>query len=261
MAGSSAKTYKALSVLLTYPTAELQEAADDIRAVLHDEALIGSGLLRPLDRLVDELAERDLYELQERYTLLFDRSRACSLHLFEHVHGESRDRGQAMVDLLQVYEEAGFTIAANELPDFVPLFLEYCATRPSAEACALLSQPAHIFISLGERLGKRGSDYAPVFSILAALASEKPQPEAFEAIVPDGEEDPQDLEALDAIWEEEEVLFGPGAANEECGVDSLAAKLRQARRPAPGLETPAMLGPRTEIVHRPRDPSAGPAAR
>ncbi len=255
------KTLKALSALLAYPTGELQQAIPDIRDLIAREGVLDAPARAALAPLLGRLEGTDIYEAQESYILLFDRSRSLSLHLFEHVHGESRDRGQAMVDLLQVYEEAGFTIAANELPDFVPLFLEYCATRPSAEACALLSQPAHIFISLGERLGKRGSDYAPVFSILAALASEKPQPEAFEAIVPDGEEDPQDLEALDAIWEEEEVLFGPGAANEECGVDSLAAKLRQARRPAPGLETPATPGPRTEIVHRPRDPSIGPAAR
>lgn len=255
------KTLKALSALLAYPTAELQQAIPDVRELLAHEGVLDTQARAALAPLLDRLAGADIYEAQETYILLFDRSRSLSLHLFEHVHGESRDRGQAMVDLLQVYEEAGFTIAANELPDFVPLFLEYCATRPSGEACALLSQPAHIFISLGERLQKRGSDYAPVFTILAALASEKPQPEAFEAIVPDGEEDPQDLEALDAIWEEEEVLFGPGAANEECGIDGLAAKLRQARRPAPGLETPAMSGPRTEIVHRQRDPSAGPAAR
>ncbi len=255
------KTLKALSALLAYPGVELQKAIPDIRDLLANEGVLDARACNALAPLLDRLTTSDIYEAQEAYILLFDRSRSLSLHLFEHVHGESRDRGQAMVDLLKVYEEAGFTIAANELPDFVPLFLEYCATRPSSEACGLLSQPAHIFVSLAERLQKRESDYAPIFSILVALASEKPQAEAFEAILPDGEEDPEDLEALDAIWEEEEVLFGPGAANEDCGVDSLAAKLRQARRPAPGLETPHMPGPRTEIVHRPRDTSGDPAAR
>ena len=85
--------------------------------------------------MIDDLAGGDLYDLQERYVLLFDRTRSLSLHLFEHVHGESRDRGQAMVDLLKLYEEGGFTPTATELPDFLPLFLEYAVdARPAAGA-------------------------------------------------------------------------------------------------------------------------------
>ena len=108
-----------------------------------------------LQTLIDELASGDLYDLQERYVLLFDRTRSLSLHLFEHVHGESRDRGQAMIDLKAHYEQAGLAMSAAELPDFLPLFLEYLATRPLKEACEPLGQPAHIFAALAERLRKR----------------------------------------------------------------------------------------------------------
>lgn len=90
--------------------------------------------------MIEELASQDLYELQARYVDLFDRSRALSLHLFEHVHGESRDRGQAMVDLKALYESHGLEITASELPDFLPLFLEYLSLRPLEEAKALLGK-------------------------------------------------------------------------------------------------------------------------
>ena len=100
-----AQTFKALSALLTYPTAELQAATDELRHVLAGEKLLSAKILRGLGLLIDELATGDLYDLQERYVLLFDRSRSLSLHLFEHVHGESRDRGQAMADLQAVRRE------------------------------------------------------------------------------------------------------------------------------------------------------------
>jgi nitrate reductase molybdenum cofactor assembly chaperone NarJ/NarW len=240
------KTLKALSALLTYPTPELSAAIPEIRAVLADDGALGAAQRAALEPLLSELAREDLYDLQERYILLFDRTRTLSLHLFEHVHGESRDRGQAMVDLKSVYERAGFAIDGTELPDFVPLFLEYCSQQPATEARALLAEPAHVLATLGERLRKRGSAYAAVFEALVALAAARPTAEAFAALVGGPEIDPNDLNALDAAWEEEEVRFGPGAAA-DCGVDTLAAKVRQARRPAPGIEIPP--APRTVFNH------------
>ncbi|MBE0703476.1 MAG: nitrate reductase molybdenum cofactor assembly chaperone, partial [Afipia sp.] len=117
------KTFKVLSALLTYPSEDLVAAAPLFGDVLDEEALVPLAAREKLDVLLDELAASDLFDLQERYGLLFDRSRSLALHLFEHVHGESRDRGQAMVDLKTLYENAGFFITANDLPDFIPLFL------------------------------------------------------------------------------------------------------------------------------------------
>ncbi len=111
--------------------------------------------------------------LQERYVLLFDRTRSLSLHLFEHVHGESRDRGQAMVDLIKVYEDGGYSPTASELPDFLPLFLEFASTRRPAEAIELIGQPAHVFAALGERLRKRKSPYTAVFAALIASGARR----------------------------------------------------------------------------------------
>ena len=216
------KTFKVLSALLTYPSYDLIAAAPEFPAVLDEENLVPAAQRPALDVLIEEIAAGDLYDLQERYGLLFDRSRSLALHLFEHVHGESRDRGQAMVDLKKLYEDAGFEIAANELPDFVPLFLEFLSTQPPAAARDLLAQPAHILAALAERLGRRTSSYKAVFDALVAIVEEAlkgPDP------------DPMDLAALDAAWEDEEVKFGPGAQNQDvCGRDNLIARLRHAKR-------------------------------
>ena len=129
------RTLKVLSALLSYPTAELQAAVPEMRAALDREARLPQRNRDRLDRILDEIATGDLYDLQERYVLLFDRTRSLSLHLFEHVHGESRDRGQAMVDLKSLYERHGLLMSSSELPDHLPLFLEFLSTIPEAEAC------------------------------------------------------------------------------------------------------------------------------
>ncbi len=244
------RTLKVLSALLTYPTADLVAAGDELKAVMERESVLPARERAALAGLIDDLAAHDLYDAQERYILLFDRTRSLSLHLFEHVHGESRDRGQAMVDLIKVYEDGGYTPTTAELPDFLPLFLEYAATRTPAEAIELIGQPGHVFAAIRERLAKRASPYESIFAALTALSRAKLDAAALDALRAEPDPEPDDLEALDAAWEEEEVTFGPGSAAAACGTDTLAAKLRQARRPAPGLEPPPGQGPRTTITHR-----------
>jgi len=247
------KTLKVLSALLTYPTADLIAAASELKSVVQREGVLLGKDRAALDDLIDTLGQGDLMDAQERYILLFDRTRSLSLHLFEHVHGESRDRGQAMVDLIKVYEDGGYIPTTTELPDFLPLFLEYAATLKPADALELIGQPAHVFAALNERLRKRQSPYAAIFRALLALAKAKPDQATLAHLLAEPDPEPDDLEALDAAWEEEEVLFGPGADTQACGKDGLSAKLRQARRPAPGLEPIPGAGPHT-IVSSPRHP-------
>jgi len=203
-------TYKALSALLSYPSADLKDAADDIRDILYKEVLAPAWALRQLDRLINDLKTLDLFELQERYVFLFDRTRSLSLHLFEHVHGESRDRGQAMADLKTLYAEGGLEVSAAELPDFLPLFLEYLSTRPAEEARTLLNEPLSVVAALKERLAKRKTPYAAVLRVLEAMAGRAPVQSELDALRKAPDDDPNDLEALDAAWEDEPVTFGPG---------------------------------------------------
>jgi nitrate reductase delta subunit len=223
-----AKTFKVLSALLSYPTSELQDAAPELMSALERENLLPASVRRQLKSLIDEIAAGDLYDLQERYVLLFDRTRSLSLHLFEHVHGESRDRGQAMIDLKAQYEAHGLAISASELPDFVPLFLEFLSMLPANEACELLGQPAHILAAIAERLRKRGSAYEAALRALVALAASKPNADQVAALLQEPEADPLDLAALDAAWEAEAVSFGPDANS--CK-DTLMARIRAGSRP------------------------------
>jgi nitrate reductase delta subunit len=162
-----------------------------------------------LTSLAFELSGQDLYGAQARYVDLFDRTRSLSLQLYEHVHGESRDRGQAMVELLKLYSSRGLELTAKELPDHLPVFLEFLSMLPTDEAAALLGEAAHVLEALRERLKKRRSPYARVFDILVALVETKRNAEALNALLQEPDDDPDDLEALDRAWAEEQVTFGP----------------------------------------------------
>lgn len=207
-----ATTFKALSALLSYPTADLKAAAQEIRAALAGEAIAPKWLVERLNRLIDEIEIIDLIELQERYVFLFDRTRSLSLYLFEHVHGESRDRGQAMVDLRTLYAEAGLDADARELPDYLPMFLEYLSLRPIEEARALLAEPIAVIAALRERLARRKSSYAFVLRTLEAIAAGEPAARQLDELRKAPDDDPDDFDALDAQWEDRPVTFGPGDA-------------------------------------------------
>ena len=202
------KTFKALSALLTYPGRDLQEAIPAIRAVLGEE-LLPSASVAALEPLLVSLETGDIYDLQERYVLLFDRSRTLSLNLFEHIHGESRDRGGAMVDLLETYRAGGFDLAGTELPDHLPVLLEFLSVRPLAEARDILADAGHILIALAGRLARRKSVYAPVLETLVALSAADSTTEEAQALLSQQDDNPEDLAALDAVWEEAQVTFGP----------------------------------------------------
>ena len=222
-----ARTYRALGALLSYPTEALQAAAGEIAAALAEEGLIPAAGRAAIGRFLDEIAAADIYDLQARYIGLFDRGRAVSLHLFEHVHGESRDRGQAMADLIALYRSHGLEPAAGELPDFLPLFLEFLSVLPEEAARAMLTEPAAILRALSDRLAARDMGYHAVMSALADLAR---APSVGASALPD--EDQEDLAALDASWEEAAVRFGPGEAMDGCSTDRLKIQMRAARRDA-----------------------------
>ena len=203
------RTLKALSLLLSYPSDELQAAMPEIGATLTGDTRLGADARAALQALAEDLAQGDIYDLQERYVMLFDRSRTLSLNLFEHVHGESRERGSAMVSLMETYRAAGVEPATTELPDHLPVLLEYLATRPTAEATETLQDAAHILAAIGARLAQRESLYAPVFDGLVQLAHVQVDSAAVAELLDQPDDDPTDLEALDAVWEEAEVTFGP----------------------------------------------------
>jgi nitrate reductase delta subunit len=229
------RTLKALSLALSYPTPELQAAMPEIGRVFGADPRLAPDTRAALQALADSLAQDDIYDLQETYVMLFDRSRSLSLNLFEHVHGESRDRGGAMVSLIETYREAGFEPATSELPDHLPVLLEFLSTRPSGEAQETLADAAHILEALAARLGRRDSGYAAAFAALLQLSGTRGDARAVAEMLEQPDDDPTDLAALDAVWEETEVTFGPDP-NAGCPqVRDMLAKmdLPQTQAPAP----------------------------
>ena len=228
------RSLKAMSLMLSYPTEELQAAMPEIGGVLASDSRLTAAARRALRPLVERLQSSDIYDLQEGYVALFDRSRSLSLNLFEHVHGESRDRGGAMVSLVETYRAAGFDPATSELPDHLPVLLEFLATRPFVETRDTLADAAHIFEALNARLVRRQSPYGAVFAALLQLAGAKADAGAVAELLQQPEDDPDDLAALDAVWEEAEVTFGPDP-NAGCPqVRDMLARMDTPVNPAPG---------------------------
>ena len=197
---------KAVSALMNYPTEDLQLAKDELVGVIEASREIPPSSRESLVELVDYLSDNDLMEVQERYGDLFDRGRALSLLLFEHVHGESRDRGQAMVDLMAVYNEHGFHINVRELPDYIPLYLEFLSHRPDIEAREGLADVAHILGLLKARLAERESPYQHLFAALTIIAGVDVDMATLEEKVAKEERD-DTMEAFDKVWQEEQVTF------------------------------------------------------
>ena len=191
------KSLRVLAALLGYPDARMRGHLPEMRGLLRDERAISPSRLSELDALMDTLRRTDALELESDYVALFDRGRATSLHLFEHVHGDSRDRGPAMIDLGQTYEKAGLVLAEGELPDYLPAVLEFVSTQPPREARAFLGEMAHIFNAIFGALVQRESAYASVLGALLELAGEKAQ-----AVAPPPEE------SLDESWAEPVVFDG-----------------------------------------------------
>lgn len=199
--------FSMLSTLLDYPDQTLIAALDEIRAALAAHPSLPADTRSALIDLVDRLSARPLLDLQEDYVEIFDRGRATSLYLFEHVHGESRERGQAMVDLLAMYEAKGLFLGAGELPDYLPVFLEFLAHETPGQARALLGEIADISRQIATRLAERGTPYFAAVAALLPLAGEAPLAYANAALFDAATTCEIDSEALDREWQEEPVSF------------------------------------------------------
>ena len=188
---------RALARLLSYPDAEWREQAVALVDAIESEKTLPAARVAELRALVGAMLRSEPMELESRYVETFDRGRATSLHLFEHVHGDSRDRGPAMIDLVQTYEKAGLYLSADELPDHLGAVLEFASTQPAALAKAFLGEVAHILNAIFSALLKRESPYASVVAAVLELAGQKAQAVPFTADEP-----------MDEAWAEPEAFNG-----------------------------------------------------
>ena len=222
-------TFKALGALLDYPSAEMLASLSAIEAALAEEHALGVEELLSVRHFICHLKRRELLEVQEQWINLFDRSKRLALHLYEHSHGESRDRGQAMVNLALTYRMNGFELNAPEMPDYLPLFLEFLSVIPEVHARRYLGQAIEIIEALRIRLEERDTPYAALLAALVSLASREADEAEVEAILAEEPQDPPDLEALDKEWAEDPVDFTAGSALKDCPYAGGAARDRAAQ--------------------------------
>lgn len=208
--GSPMLTFRVLSALLRYPTPELKVELQLAKRILRSEGILTASYLESVCALVEQLQATPQLEAESSYVDAFDRGRSTSLYLFEHIHGDSRDRGKAMLKLLMRYRAHGLEMSSGELPDFLPAFLEFLSTRAPTEARKHLSEVADIIGLIGRRLRNRGALYAPLLEAIASLAVAGTRDQS---LVTEGDQDRDDTPAaLDAAWEEAAVTFNGSAA-------------------------------------------------
>lgn len=164
---------RALARLVEYPEQELVNHISEIDDVINKNGVFNKSITSGLLNLTKLIRASDLLELQEQYVDCFDRGRQTSLHLFEHVHGDSRERGQAMVDLLDTYKQTGYLLDGKELPDHLVVVLEFASTLDEKIAKSFLSEMTHIFDALYTGLAKRNSLYAWIVAAAIDFSGEK----------------------------------------------------------------------------------------
>jgi nitrate reductase delta subunit len=194
--------FRVFSALLSYPTAEMRAALPELADVVATSQFLDEASRAELGVLIADLGRGDLLDVEERYSDLFDRGRALSLHLFEHLHGDSRDRGSAMVELKELYQGAGYELSSTELPDYLPVVLEYLSCREIAEAREMLADCAHILKVIARALIARQSLYAAVLQALLVIAGEQ---RIDAAKVPPAKER---TDSIDREWREEPAFAG-----------------------------------------------------
>ena len=215
-----------LSRLIDYPDTDILDHEQAMLAIV-DASDLSAELKDGIEGFIETNLQKDLMDWQAEYGAQFERGRSLGLWLFEHVHGESRDRGQAMVDLVNVYREAGLEISQHELPDYIPMFLEFLATQGKENAQGWIKDVEHIIGLLQCRLEKRESDYAILFESLLSLAESSVDLNEIRASIADERRD-DTKKAIDKEWEEEEVTFGSESLDKAC--DTASRKPSESQR-------------------------------
>ena len=204
---------KALGALLLYPQEGMIEALDEIQQVIEGEPLLGPEQILALSRFIAEMRNQGLLDLQEKYVELFDTAPARALHLFQHLYGDSSERGQAMVDMIEQYRAHGYQPMSSELPDYLPMFCEFAAQFPEPEARVLLGRALPVLEVLERRLEDAGSAYRAVFSALITLAESDEETAAIAQLLNTRTQADTDEPTIDEAWNEPSVTFSVPSAH------------------------------------------------
>ncbi len=204
------RTLKILGFLLTYPTEAHLQNVRECYTILKNEKWLSDKSLKAIYSFLQEMEQSDLLDLQEKYVSLFDRTPSLSLHLFEHIHGESRDRGQALSDLSELFQHEGLSINEAETPDYLPVFLEFNSTQSQDDVKENLDSVVNILSALKKRLENRDSSYSNIFGALLETASRKPDAKAIEQALKQDSGALYNFEQIDRQWEEQFAFDNSG---------------------------------------------------
>lgn len=164
------RLYRILSLLLDYPDDYLKDHLSDIAELIETDPEIASEERRAVIEVVDWMRATDLLALQAHYVQSFDLTPDHSLHLTHHTFGESRERGPALVELAEFYKAHGFEAVEHELPDYLPLVLEFVTTLDATGVAVFLRDRGPTLAVLAERLERAQSPYAALARVLARRA-------------------------------------------------------------------------------------------
>lgn len=164
-------SFKLLAALLDYPTTLTIQIVNELHELLQSCQLFDEKSKDDIIKFASLHKNNNLLEWQQEYSSIFDITPITSLYLFEHIYGDSRKRGIAMSSLLETYAGYGLEISNQELPDYLPVFLDFISyIEDQNEALSYLADINEILKSIYEALIKCGSNYTLLLQCLITLS-------------------------------------------------------------------------------------------
>jgi nitrate reductase molybdenum cofactor assembly chaperone NarJ/NarW len=191
----SATVYKLCSLLLLYPDAELLEAGGELRAAVAE--LPRSRAAAVLGEFLDWWSSSDPLELAEHYVETFDLDKRSGLYLTFYGKGDKRERGQALVRLKRMYRASGLPLEGTELPDYLPVMLEFAAAAPAGRGELVLREHRAALELVRIGLHERDDPYARVLDAVCLTLGEASAADLASVRRLIGEGPPQELVGLE----------------------------------------------------------------
>ncbi len=204
---SRCTVYKVCSLLLSYPDEELLAGRDELRLAVRE---LPAGVARAaLERFCEWWLAEDPLALQQGYVATFDLDKRCGLYLTFYGEGDRRDRGMALLRLRKLYRAAGLPQQNGELPDFLPVMLEFAAAAPGGRGELVLREHRAALELVLQSLRDRSSPYADVVDAVCVTLGEPSAADRARAIKLAASGPPQELVGLEP-FAPPEVMPGTG---------------------------------------------------
>ena len=160
------QVFAVISKLIDYPDSELIENLDSVIEYIKDSSEIATDEKEILMEFVSWMRSHTSIKLQETYVETFDMVPEHDLHLTHHIFGDDRQRGPALIDLSEHFKNEGLEVKEGEIPDFLPLLLEYASTLDDIKSREFLGDAKKIITIIADNLDKAKSPYSKLIRIV-----------------------------------------------------------------------------------------------